>query len=389
VMQATPGPKFDPQTQISKTLDAHTVHSLVILGASAPLLATARRAMKSTRIHLIELMRGPKTSHRELAGIETGRIAMDLSQVGTAEGLAVVKAFTEKVKADALLTDDDWALMWLARNRAHFEPACRILAPDSAIQERMWDKSYQVRLAEQSGFDVLPTYTLNAAEDIAAIPSEAFPVVLRPSYINSAQPPFKARVLATHDELRSLYAATRWTHPPIVQRFCLGPNQILHGVRAQSGEWLGLRLFNVYRKYHGFSASMEPIPLPAGMEAAARQFVEAAGLTGPFHFDLLVSEAEEKVYFLEINCRLGGTTGKVIELGFDEPGLTFSAFNVVTASPLPPLRGNRLRVTSLRLNLTQAWNDLCNRRDPLAYPQLPRMQSIAAALKEALFVHHG
>jgi len=351
------------------------------------MLVTARRAMRSVKIHLIELVRGPKNL-RHLKGIEAGRIAMDLSQVGTDEGLSLVKAFTGKVKADALLSDDDWVLAWLAGSRSHFEPRCTILAPDRDALLSLWDKSYQIRLAEQCGFDVLPTYALNAEEDIFAIPGDAFPAVLRPSYLNSAQPPFKARVLATPEEMRSLYASTRWTRPPIVQRFCLGPNLVLHGVRAQSGDWLRLQLFNVYRKYQGFSVSMQPIPLPASIESAARQFVETAGLTGPFHFELLASDTEKKAYFLEINCRLGGTTGKIIELGFDEPGLTFSAFNVVTAKPLPPLRARHRRVTSLRLNLFQAWNDLLNRRDPLAYPKLPRLQSMIAALKEALVVHH-
>ncbi len=364
------------------------LRSLVILGASAPLLATARRVTPFVKVHLIELTRGTKVSHRDLKGVEPGRIAIDLAQIHTSESLTQIKAFAESVHADALLTDDDWVLALLARNRALFEPACAVLAPSYDILLNLWDKACQVRLAAQCGFDVLPTYTLCSAEDIATIPNEAFPVVIRPSYLNSAVPAFKAKVLATRREVSELFAATQWSHPPIVQRFCLGPNLVLNGVRAESGEWLGLRLFNVYRKYHGFSVSMEPIPLPPAMDRAARSFVESAGLTGPFHFELLANPADNKAYFLEINCRLGGTTGKVMELGFDEPGLLFKAFDVAPLSPLPPLRAHR-RVTSLRLNLTQVQNELRNRPDPLAYPQLPRLQSIAAALRESLLVHHG
>lgn len=388
VMPASSGLRSNSQTSVPVPSGTRTMHSLVILGASAPLLATARRAMHSAKIHLIDIVRGPKISHRHLEGIEPGKITINLSQVHTPEGLALIRSFAEKVQADALLTDDDWVLAVLARNRSLFEPASAVLVPDYDMLLRLWDKAYQVRLAEQCGFDVLPTYMLHSADDIATIPDDVFPAVLRPSYLNSAQPAFKARVLASHNEMSAFYASTTWTHPPIVQRFCLGPNLVLNGVRAQSGKWLGLRLFNVYRKYHGFSVSMKPLPLPAAMDSAARRFVEAAGLTGPFHFEFLASPADNKAYFLEINCRLGGTTGKVIELGFDEPGLLFTAFNIANAQPLPPLRAHR-RVTSLRLNLTQAWNDLRNRRDPLAYPRLPRAQSIAAALKESLLVHHG
>lgn len=384
-------PESDAQTPAQLPFLAHTVRSLVVVGASSPLLATARRMSKSTKIHLIHLIhetQGEKNSFRPWVGIEPGRTKIHLAQLGTAEGMAKVKAFADKVKADAIVSDDDWTLLCLARNRALFEPACRLLAPDADTLERLWDKTYQVRLAQESGFNVLPTYTLKSAADVAAIPDGDFPVVVRPSYLNSARPNFKAKVLASRDEVSRLFETTEWSHPPIVQRFCLGPNMILHGMRARSGKLLKLQLFNVYRKYHGFSASMEPAPLPPQLAAAARRFVEAAGLIGPFHFDLLVNSAEDKVYFLEINTRLGGSTAKTIELGYDEPGLLFRAFNAVTPKPLPPLLAHP-RVTSARLNLMQAWNDLRNRRDPLAYPQLPRTQSILAALMEIQRVHHG
>lgn len=370
---------------------AHTVRSLVVVGASAPMLATARRMRKSIKIHLIQLIdkdRGTKLSYRPRVGVESGSIAVDLAEIGTPGGMAKVKAFADSVKADAIVSDDDWTLLCLARNRALFEPACRLLAPEASTLEQLWDKCHQVHVAEEAGFNVLPTYELRSAEDVAALPESVFPAVIRPSFLNSARPNFKAKVLASREEAIRLYAATEWSHPPLLQRFCLGPNMVLHGMRARDGGWLKLQLFHVYRKYRGFSASMEPAPLAPDLGRAARRFVEMAGLTGPFHFDLLVNRAEDKVYFLEINTRLGGTTGKAIELGYDEPGLLFRSFNAVTAEPLPPLQAHP-RVASVRLNLVQAWNDLLNRRDPLAYPQLPRTQSIFAALMEIQRVHHG
>ncbi len=379
----------DSQTPGSPPFLAQPVRSLIVVGASAPMLATARRLRKSIKVHLIHLNReGVTLSYRPRIGIEPGCGTVDIAKVGTAEGMAAVRAFAEKVKADAIVSDDDWALLCLARSRMHFEPACKVMAPDANTLERLWDKSYQVRLAKKCGFNVLTTYTLNTAEDVAALPGDVFPAVVRPSYLNFAQPNFKARVLASRDEASRLYDATTWSHPPILQRFCLGPNMVLHGVRAQDGEWLELELFNVYRKYHGFCASMEPAPMPAQLDGAARRFVEAAGLTGPFHFDLLVDSAEDRIYFLEINTRLGGTTGKAIKLGYDEPGLLLRSFNAMAARPLPPIPPCS-RVTSVRLNLTQAWNDLRSRRDPLAYPQLPRAKSVLAALMEILRVRHG
>ena len=390
-LPALSGSETDPQMLSSLPFLTHTVRSLVIVGASAPMLAMARRLRGSVKVHLVRLIhqgRKSKVSYRSRAGVEPGGISVDLSEVGTAVGMAKILAFADKKKADAIVSDDDWTLLCLARHRALFEPTCKLLAPDADPLERLWNKFYQVRLAEQSGFNVLPTYTLQSAEDVAAIPDEEFPVVVRPSYLNSAEPYFKAKVLASREEVRGLFESTRWSHPPLVQRFCLGPNMILHGMRARNGEFLKLQLFKVYRKYQGFSASMEPAPLPPQLAAAARRFVEAAYLTGPFHFDLLVNSADGTIYFLEINTRLGGSTAKVVELGYDEPGLLLRAFNAVTPTLLPPLAAHA-RVASVRLNLMQAWNDLLNRRDPLAYPQLPRMRSVLAALLEIQQVHHG
>ena len=379
--------------QVNRKCSSHTVHSLVILGVTPPMLAFAHRvANTGTRIHLVELTQRPKPFKRPMSIFEPDGITLAWSSaeagVGTDGGLAAIEAFAERVRADALLTSDDFTLAWLGKNRSRFEPRCTVLAPDPTTLERLWDKSHQTSRAAQCGFDVLPGWELASPEDIAAIPTDGYPVVIRPSYPNSAQPGFKARVLATANDLCQFYSSTHWTHPPIVQRFCLGPNYVLHGMRAQTGEFLDWRLFKAYRKYHGFATSIEPAPLPVHLESAARQFIQAEGLTGAFHFDLLRAGSDNRFYFLEINCRLGGTTGKVVQLGYDEPGLLLAAFNLETPKPLRPLRAFP-RTTSLSLNLLQAWNELRNRRDPLAYPQMPRVKSIFAALKEALFVHKG
>lgn len=308
--------------------------------------------------------------------------------MGTPEGLAAIHSFVDKVHADALLTTDDFTLTWLGKHRASFEPRCRLMIPQPAVLEPLLDKSRQIDRAQECGFDLLPSWRLTSAEAIAAIPDEAFPVVIRPRLADSARPSFKALVMRSRQDLSRLYASTQWTLDPIAQPFRLGPNYILHGVRAQCGGLLDLRLFKAYRKYHGYTTSMAPAPLPAGLESAARRFVEAEGLTGPFHFELLGAEADHRLYFLEINCRLGGTTAKVMQLGYDEPGLLLKAFNLQAPRPLPALRVYP-RATTISLNLLQALDALRKRRDPLAYPQMPRMQSFFAALREAVAVHDG
>jgi predicted ATP-grasp superfamily ATP-dependent carboligase len=262
------------------------------------------------------------------------------------------------------------------------------MIPQPAVLELLLDKAHQIDLARTCGFDLLPTWTLTSIEAIAGIPDTAFPVVIRPSLNDSARPNFKALVMDSREDLSRVYTATQWSRDPLVQPFRLGPNYVLHGVRSQSGEMLALRLFKAYRKYRGFTTSIAPVPFPAGLENAACKFVETEGLTGPFHFDLLGSDTDDRKYFLEINCRLGGTTAKVMQMGYDEPGLLLEAFNLQPPHPLPPLCVYS-RATTISLNLVQALDALRNRRDPLAYPQPSRLRTILAAIREALTVHDG
>jgi biotin carboxylase len=365
-----------------------SVRKLVVLGVSNPACCFAKRIQAAgVDTFFIDLLQKGERFNRSTRA-QPQAVSLDISLFNTSEGIFAVKSFVNRVHADAIISADDWILSLLGKSRAEFEPNCIVLAPNPSSLEKMWDKIEQINIARSSGFEVLPSFVLSSHADIGAIPDSAFPVVIRPSYINSTQPSFKAKVLNNQDELAIFYNSVRWTHTPIVQSFRLAPNYILHGVRSKSGDILDLRLFKAYRKYRGFCTSMVPMPLSEYIELPARRFIEQSNIIGPFHFDFLGCEKEGKAYFLEVNIRLGGTTGKVIELGFDEPGLTLAAFNAHTPFPLPPLC-NHLRATSLGLNLTQIWNDLCNRRDQLAYPQLPRFQSILAGLYEIFFVHHG
>jgi hypothetical protein len=366
-----------------------TANAIALLGFSAPMLAFARRAASAgVRVYLIDLVSKPSSFVRLSNAVEPVGITLDRSLVGTPEGLDAIRGFVGQVHADALLTSDDYALTWLGRNRRLFEPACTIMAPDPAVLESLLDKYNQTACAIQSGFETLPGWLLTFPEVIRAIPGYAYPVVIRPSQPYSAHPTFKARVISTRRALTDLYASTRWTHPPIVQQFCLGPNYVLHGMRAQSGEFLAWQLFKAYRKYRGFAVSIESEPVPPALERAARRFVESEGLTGPFHFDLLRAESDDSFYFLEINCRLGGTTVRALQLGYDEPGLLLQAFNLETPQPLTPLPAGA-KATSIALNLSQVLGELRNRRDPLAYPRISRTRSLFAALREVFVVPDG
>ena len=71
------------------------------------------------------------------------------------------------------------------------------------------------------------------------------------------------------------------------------------------------------------------------LERNCRRFAAGLGLSGVFHFDLLQDTASGQVYFLEANGRLGGTTGKVLALGWDEPASLPYVHGAICAD-LPP-----------------------------------------------------
>ncbi|MGB8260234.1 MAG: hypothetical protein WCE75_07775 [Terracidiphilus sp.] len=365
------------------------VRAVVLVGFCAPMLAFARRASSAgIRVHLIELVTGSGRFVRLSNALEPDGIAMDWALVGTPQGLRVVRDFVQRVGAGAILSKDDYVLTWLGKCRAALEPACRVLAPPPEVLEPLLDKCYQIDRAVEAGFELLPGWLLSSAEVIRTIPGYVYPVVIRPSRPFSAHPTFKAEVIGSRRALTALFESTRFTQPPVVQQFCLGPNYVLHGVRSCAGRILAIRLFKAYRKYRGFATSIVEEPLPPRLERAAVRFVERENLTGAFHFDLLRAEADDSFYFLEVNCRLGGTTARVTQLGYDEPGLLLEAFHLVPPRPLSALEPGT-QATSISLNLHQAIDELRNRRDPLAYPRLPRLRSLLAALREAMVVHDG
>jgi hypothetical protein len=221
--------------------------------------------------------------------------------------------------------------------------------------------------------------------DLSRVEDSLFPVCVRPSNINSIQPPLKADVFMTAAELRSRLANSEWTKPLVVQPFLYGPNYVLHGVRHRNGEMLALRLFKANRKCYGFAARLSAAELPDDLGDAARRYAEAEGIVGPFHFDLLQPEGREEFYFLEVNVRLGGTTAKVTRLGMDESLLTLKAFGL--CGPVePPKRKAWHCTTSVSLEVRRALDELRNRPDPLAYPRFSGIKGFFAAAAEAVWV---
>jgi biotin carboxylase len=365
-----------------------TVRNIVMIGFWSPCLAFARRMKEAgVAVHLIDMVDEPASFERHSAAIEADGEIMLWSDAKSEKAILQIQNFAKRVKADAIVTADEFTQLWLAENRHRFEPACRVLAPSAATLQVLLKKPEQVRIAREAGFNLLPNWELFTAADAAQIPADSFPVCVRPGAPDSVQPMFKAMVLDTPQALEQFLAGIQWQGSPLlVQPYCFGPNIVVHGVADQSGRMIALRAYLAYRKSRGFAVSLRSMRLSTEMRTACVNFVQASKITGPFHFDLLQSAQSGRIYFLEVNVRLGGTTAKVIRMGYDEPMLMLKSFGISTPVDVPLPGKFQQNVTGKRLALAHLVDALCKRKDPLSYPQKSWTSDVFSALWEAITV---
>ncbi len=368
------------QQSASKTRSCapRTVRNLVQLGFWAPSMAFLRRCSEAgIAVHLMPLV-DPSTANPQFRSQKPSAAITSLGERipwgidKSPQTLDTVLRFVQSVHADAISSDDEATLLWLASHRLSLEPDCRVMASPEASIQQLTRKSEQTALAARSGFAVLPTWLLHTQKDAETLPEASFPLCLRPTQINSVQPVFKAQRVDSPSHLHNFLDSLQWTSPLIAQTFCLGPNLVLHGVRGVDGRILALECFQTLRKHHGFALTIQRCTTPPSVHAAALRFAELANLHGPFHFDLLQSAESGEVYFLEVNYRMGGTTAKVARIGFDEPMLALQAFDLCPPHSPPPLHHSK-SATGKRMLLGSMLESLLRPAGALDYPQSSRL----------------
>lgn len=207
-----------------------------------------------------------------------------------------------------------------------------LLAPPAGVIDAMESKVIQIGLATQVGFDVLPTALVSAETHVDVIGVE-FPLVLRPDRA-SLDTSFKAEFIADAMVLRQFFELRSPVAPAVVaQPFVSGPSVVLHGFRGFGDRTATMIGFIARLKNDGVTATLEPWAMSPEIELTCQEFARRAGLVGVFHFDLLLDDQSDKVWFLEVNARLGGTTGKAYAAGYDEPAALLHAFGLVGRAP--------------------------------------------------------
>jgi hypothetical protein len=372
---------------MSAGLPAMVIRRVVVIGFWSPCLAFARRAKEAgVAVHLIDLAEEPIEFDRHSAAIEPEGEVLLWRDIKTPKGLQQILKFVKSVGADAILTADEHTQLWIAENREQFGPECRVLSPPAETLEILLKKQEQIEIARQAGFHLLPSWELHAHGEESKIPAESFPVCLRPGEPASATPMFKAMVLDRPEDLKDFLDGITWRGALLAQPYLMGPNIVVHGVCGEEGEMQALRAFLAYRKSRGFAVSLRSYRLPVDVREACVQFAKLSKIQGPFHYDLLQSAHTRKIYFLEVNVRMGGTTAKVMRMGYDEPLLLLNSFGMQTPLQVPQLARDESNVTGKRLAFAHLMDVLRQRKDPLSYPHRSWLLDVLSAVWETIIV---
>jgi hypothetical protein len=253
----------------------------------------------------------------------------------TEAGLKVIRDFLNDFKASGILSINEEHTCWLNDHLPSGDCLVPVWAPPKSTIRSLLSKQKQLEVAQNVGFDILPTYLIDRRrETIESVPEMDFPLCLRPDNPDAVRPAFKVQLVDSRNELiRYVSQLEKLDKPLLGQRFADLPNLVVHGARTTSGNAIGLQAFIVENKFQGVSLTIRSVDLEEPLRRHCIKFVDAFGLTGNYHFEFLWDRPRDKVYFLEINGRLGGTTAKVLALGYDEPILALESYGVCESRP--------------------------------------------------------
>lgn len=269
------------------------------------------------------------------------------------------------------------------RARADWPSRVDLWVQSAEVIAFLESKTAQIDMARSCDLPIAPTAYLRSTEYHEPIPFD-FPWAIRPDSPADVIPSFKVEFIGCAGEWESFRRnCMNILKPLVVQPFIEGVNIVVHGVRsAATGETVH-SAFEVQHMIDGVTLSLTPTLVPEELLDKCRSFVESAGIVGVYHFEFRRSSDDAGYYFLEINGRLGGTTGKVYRLGFDEPWSMVLAYRNQGIACPPTDFGH---VASNRLAIVRTMARAClNRMSAFDYPRMSLGRRLAVLLR-GLFV---
>ena len=317
-------------SNVASAVERTSSARVALIGDFGPVQIACIRAWQDRGVRPIFLHTGEGETLRFTPGVLSGyeRIPGDLKP--TPEFDDRIRSALIRHNCEAAVTISESQAAWLRRLTESCPNRPVACVADAGTIEFLSTKSAQMALAREVGLDVGDWWILTSVTDAERVPNEAFPIVLRPDAPNTANPMFKVLRFDNRGSLAEFLSKQRGDEFRIVaQTYVTGPNLVVHGARGTDGHSAPHQAFLVDFKFEGVTQRLKPIKVSAEFSGACQRFVEQAGLVGVYHFEFILDRDHGRMLFLEINGRLGGTTGKVYWCGYNEPVRLLQCFGVL------------------------------------------------------------
>jgi predicted ATP-grasp superfamily ATP-dependent carboligase len=222
------------------------------------------------------------------------------------------------VQALTCVSEPIGVALWACRDR--LPAGLQIAAAKPAAVQRLESKASQDGLAREAGLQCLPSWLFGPGDRVDNVPATAFPLAVRPDVARRVEPAFKVAVVASAAELQRIVdGLAPQSSAVIAQPLVRGPNLLVHAWRSTDGRCAGHLAFRVEVKHRGLTVVMRPVSLDPHIERGCARIEQRLGLSGVFHYEFIEDSRSGQAWFLDLNPRLGGTTGKALSAGYDEP----------------------------------------------------------------------
>jgi hypothetical protein len=301
-------------------------------------------------------------------------------QLGDSGWVARLAAVLVQARVQALTCVSEATSEALWARRDALPAGLRIVAVAPGASATLESKLRQDQLAREAGLHTLPSWYLRPQE-VVTLPAAAYPAAVRPDMARRTTPAFKIEVVPDAAALQRLVNGLRASSEGVVvQPLVRGANLLVHAWRSDDGRCAGHLAFRVDLKFQGLTVHMRPEQAdPALLQGCARM-AQALALSGVFHFEFIEDSSTGRWCFLDLNPRLGGSTGKALAAGYDEPlallatlvpgGLPSAAFVA------PALRGAGGKHQALRALISA----LRGRSTAADYPFPDRRRTVSALM---------
>jgi hypothetical protein len=177
-----------------------------------------------------------------------------------------------------------------------------------------------------AGFELVPTRTLESADDLLEIKND-FPLFVKPALaIEPGETSFVVAPItlcANAAELRAAAGVYHGGNPVMVQPFVAGEMEGLFGL-AREGEVLvtsAHRRLRAVGSAKRWTSACVSLPVDPELEAIGRRMLADTGWNGLFMLEFL-RDGDGKARFLEFNGRAWGSMALSRRMGFEYPAWT-------------------------------------------------------------------